>query len=155
MRILHILNKFDSLESIAKKYNVSYEKLMESNNIVVGDPLPKELQIPILNADFVVVNNLQRDFLLNNCNPKKFNDIKLNLQKLGFETNNDINVNQNKVLFTKKNGNVYVVGVCESLDSICKKFSVNKEDVINKNNLKTEKLFIGQMLNLWFMLTKI
>ena len=55
---------------------------------------------------------------------------------------------KNKVLFKKQNANVYVVGVLESLDSICKKFALDKNEVIKKNKLKTEKLFIGQMLNL-------
>lgn len=148
MKILHILNKFDSLETIAKNYNVTVKSLIECNNIVDGEPLPKELQIPVSNSDFFVVNNLNRNFLLTNFAPDSLSNIKLNLQKLGFELDSKSSVECNKLLFTKKSDNVYVVGVCENLDTICKKFALNKTDVINKNNLKSEKLFIGQMLNL-------
>ncbi len=148
MKILHILNKFDSLDSIAKSYNVTIKSIMDCNNITLSEPLPEKLQIPVDNTDFVVVHNLQRDFLLSDFNYEKLSNVKSNLQKQGFVTDANLTKDCNKVLFTKKSSNIYVVGVTETLDSICKKFSLNKMDVVKKNNLKNERLFIGQMLNL-------
>ncbi len=148
MKILHIPNKFDSLNSIAKTYNVSVESLENCNGISSNMPLPKEIEIPLENTDFVVVNNFKRNFLYVYNGNDNLNNIKQNFKKLGFNVETDFNNEIDKILFSKKTQDIYVVGVTENLESICKKFSLNKQDVIAKNNLKSEKLFIGQMLNL-------
>ncbi len=46
------------------------------------------------------------------------------------------------------NGVEYVVKPLDTLQQIAKKFDVKKEDIIKINNLKSEKLFIGQILKL-------
>ena len=40
----------------------------------------------------------------------------------------------------------YVVQPLDTLESIAKKLNKDREEILNKNNLKTEKLFIGQVL---------
>lgn len=144
MKILHNVQAFETIENIANQYDVPVEVLKRINNI--ENTLPGYVEIPVSNEDFCVVKNAKRNLLINVGN--NFNFIKLALSKVGFLTKTTSAEQGDKVLFTKKENNVYVVGVLETLASICNKFNLNIEDVKQKNNLKTEKLFIGQMLKL-------
>lgn len=47
-----------------------------------------------------------------------------------------------------ENGDIYVVKPLDNLIKICKINNVNVEEVMKKNNLKTERLFVGQVLKL-------
>ena len=42
----------------------------------------------------------------------------------------------------------YIVKPMDTLDAVSLKFGVDKENIITENNLKTEKLFIGQKLKI-------
>lgn len=142
MKILHIVNRFDTLNSIAKQYNVLPSDILKFNNLLNDKSLPEKLEIVVDNNDFAVVKNFKRRVLINNIG-NNLNIIKQSFKEQGFICEFE---NENTLLFNQKQHNVYVVGVVENLDDICKKFSLSKQDVIKKNNLKNERLFIGQIL---------
>ena len=144
MKILHIVNRFDTLNSIAKQYNVLPSDILKFNNLLNDKSLPEKLEIVVDNNDFAVVKNFKRRVLINNIG-NNLNIIKQSFKEQGFICEFE---NENTLLFNQKQQNVYVVGVVENLDDICKKFSLSKQDVIKKNNLKNGRLFIGQILNL-------
>ena len=57
-----------------------------------------------------------------------------------------VNPQDNLKLFVPKQNNIYVVTALDNLNSVCKKLGVEKQKIIQLNNLKSEKLFIGQLL---------
>ncbi len=53
----------------------------------------------------------------------------------------------NNVLINKKSlHNVYVVKPADTMEKICKICNITSEELIEKNRLKTTKLFVGQRL---------
>lgn len=139
MKIIYNVEKFDTLQKIAEKFSVSAEKIKQLNNI--SNELPKVIEIPNNSVDFEVVANLNREFLFKG----DYNLVKNSLSKLGFHSKNS---NNDVHLLKKTQSNIYVVGVLDNLNSICNKFKLDKNDIIAKNNLKSEKLFIGQILKI-------
>ena len=140
MDLEYIINQFETLDDVAKKFNVSVLKLKEYNNIV--SDVPKTILIPE-NRDVGVrvVVNLKREFVyLGDAN-----SVKQALKNNGFISSN---YNDCVTLFKQPNNSVYVVKILDTLNSICEKFKLNKLDVIKLNNLKTDKLFVGQILKL-------
>ena len=139
MKVIYNVEKFDTLQKIAEKFSVSAEKIKQLNNI--SNELPKVIEIPNNSVDFEVVANLNREFLFKG----DYNLVKNSLSKLGFHSKNSYG---DVHLFKKTKSNIYVVGVLDNLNAICNKFKLDKNDVIAKNNLKSEKLFIGQILKI-------
>ncbi len=139
MKIIYNVEKFDTLQKIAEKFSVSAEKIKQLNNI--SNELPKVIEIPNNSVDFEVVANLNREFLFKG----DYSLVKNSLSKLGFHSKNS---NSDVHLFKKTQSNIYVVGVLDNLNAICNKFKLDKNDIIAKNNLKSEKLFIGQILKI-------
>ncbi len=141
MVLEYIVEKFDSLESIAKKFDVNICEIVSKNNLK-NEQLPNILLIPTtVKQQFSVMANFKRDFLFFGDGEK----VKNSLQKIGLYC---ANLNEYACLFKQSNSSVYVVGVLDNINSICKKFNVNKQELIKLNNLKSEKLFIGQIIKL-------
>ena len=141
MVLEYIVKKFDSLESIAKKFNVSVCEIVTKNNLTSNE-LPSSLIIPVENKQqFSVVANFKRDFLFFGDGEK----VKQSLQNVGLYC---ANLNNYACLFKQCSSSIYVVGVLDTINSICERFNIKKEELIKLNNLKTEKLFIGQIVKL-------
>ncbi len=140
MKIIYNVENFDTLESIASKFSVSVEEIKQHNNI--GNDMPKIIEIPKPKANFKVIANLKREFLLKNNNDL---NVCKSLNKLGLFC---AVKNEDVCLFTPQKEYIYVVKVLDNLQSICNKFNLDKTLVMAFNNLKSEKLFIGQMLKL-------
>lgn len=56
--------------------------------------------------------------------------------------------NKQFVIETLTNSEKYVVKPLDNLNSISKKFNKSVEEIKSKNNLKSDKLFIGQIINI-------
>ncbi len=69
---------------------------------------------------------------------------KLNACGYVFE-NNQASVGD-KILIKKEYNSYHTVKPCENLQSISHKYGLTEEKLININNLKSKKLFIGQIL---------
>lgn len=70
------------------------------------------------------------------------------LKSLGIKINQDDFFENNIIIKKKDLIKPYVVKPLDTINSICNKFQINKEDLIRCNNLKTDTLFIGQKLYL-------
>ena len=140
MNLIYYSSKFDTLESVASKFFVSADQLKVLNNLT-NNNLPSILKIPQSKDDCFVIANLKREYVyFGNAE-----SVKKQLNNIGLYCENPhMSIN----LFKPKNEDVYVVNVLDNLDKICNKFNLNKTEVVLKNNLKTEKLFIGQILKL-------
>ena len=142
MNLEYVIGNFETLEDVAKKFDVSVLELKKFNNIT-QNIVPQSVLIPHKkqNMQFKVLANLRREFVyFGNSNL-----VKSALNKNGFVAS----VYSDCItLFKPKNSNVFVVGVLDTLNGICARYNLNKQDVILLNNLKTEKLFIGQILKL-------
>ena len=69
------------------------------------------------------------------------------LNAKGFECEDELV--QGKYVVLKKVYNTYhVVKPCETLSSIAQKHNISESELIKNNNLKTNKVFIGQTLSL-------
>lgn len=140
MLIEYNLSKYESLDDVAKKYNVSVMDIKNYNNLT-DDKLPKHILIPKSDSKVKVVANLNREFITT----LDINNVKGNLNKIGLSC---VNPTDKLKLFVPKQNNIYVVTVLDNLNTIAKKLGIEKSRLIELNNLKTEKLFIGQILKI-------
>ena len=138
MLIEYNLGKFESLEDVSKRFNVSIMDIKQCNGISGGD-IPKTLYIPKRKSDIKVIANLKREYVTT----LDYNTIKTKFNSLNMMC---VNPDDNLKLFVPKQNNIYVVTALDNLNSVCKKLGVEKEKIIQLNNLKSEKLFIGQLL---------
>jgi LysM repeat protein len=148
MKIIHYVGLDDTLEKIALNYKVSVKDIVEENNLLTNNLTDvKNLVIPINNQDFVVIKNLEKEIFVevNENNINNLNDIIKNNQY--FCTNELKNVEVGDKLIIKKfNVNYYVVKPLDNLNSIAKKFGLNEQELITKNKLQSNKVFIGQKI---------
>ena len=140
MDLEYIMNNFETLDDVATKFNVSVQELKEYNNIEAVTP--NTLKIPKSSSSGLkVILNLNREFVF----VGNSNLIKSSLNKNGFISEN---YNGCITLFKQKENGVYVVKILDTLNSICLKYNLKKEDIIKLNNLKSERLFVGQIIKL-------
>ncbi len=138
MDLEYIINSLETLDDVSKKFNVSLAELKTYNNI--KNELPKTILIPIKQESGIrIVANLNREFVY--CGDA--NKVKVMFNKNGFISEN---YNDCITLFKRNKNDVYVVKILDTLNSVCLKYNLNKNDLIKLNNLKTEKLFVGQIL---------
>lgn len=138
MLIEYNLGKFESLEDVSKRFSVSIMDIKQCNGIS-GDNIPKTLYIPKRKSDIKVIANLQREYVTT----LNYDAIKTKFNSLNMMC---VNPQDNLKLFVPKQNNIYVVTALDNLNSVCKKLGVEKQKIIQLNNLKSEKLFIGQLL---------
>ena len=138
MLIEYNLGKFESLEDVSKRFNVSIMDIKQCNGIS-GDNIPKTVYIPKRQSDIKVIANLQREYVTT----LNYDAIKTKFNSLNMMC---VNPQDNLKLFVPKQNNIYVVTALDNLNSVCKKLGVEKQKIIQLNNLKSEKLFIGQLL---------
>ena len=133
------MNKGDSIEKIKsecmidgdlrlsqdKKFGYSYAELDNGLN------------------DIMIVKN----YLTNYIYKVKNGETLLEIMSRGFCVDGIHDVNEGDLIVLSRPKSIrYVVKPLESLDNISEKFGVSVSDVMNMNNLKTTKLFIGQIL---------
>lgn len=75
------------------------------------------------------------------------NETLLDIYANGFEINNSQDIKEGDiVVLSRPEGLKYSVKPLETITDISKMFSISVEEIISKNNLETEKLFVGQIL---------
>ena len=141
----YIVQKGDTLWSIANKYNTTVSKLkdinkLNSNLITVGQ------KIYVANNkgnNYDIYTVVKGDTLWDIANKykttvnklKDINNLNTNLLQIG-----------QKIYVPKSNNNEYIVQKGDTLYSISRKFNTTVSELVNKNNLKTNILQIGQKL---------
>ena len=132
MREICLLNKGDTVSKLSYSIGVDLN-LKESSDTIKGY---KYLTIEDGDNSIQIIRNYNPYFILNNVE-------KSNIGCLGFEI---VACNNHYTICHKNSGVRYIVKPLETIDDICIKFDVDKEYIINTNNLSTTKLFVGQIL---------
>ena len=138
----------DTLWSIARKFNLSVDKLKEINNlnsniISIGQRLVVSENSPSTNNYYIVKNGdtlygIARKFNMSVNDIKKLNNLTSDLLSIGQSL--IINkVNDNKL-------NEYIVQAGDTLYSIARKFNTSVSTLADLNNLNSTLLSIGQEL---------
>lgn len=102
-----------------------------------GEYIPKILQNTVY-----LVENAKKDFIYK----IQKTDTQETLRKK-FGNRNFGYIYAGKCIYiASSNALKYVVKPLDTLDKVCEKFHMNKDNIIKVNHLKTERLFVGQKL---------
>ena len=138
----YVVNKGDSLWSIAKKYGTTVEELKKANNLLTNNlGIGTKLIIPSKMSDsYYVVQKGDNLYSIANKNKITVSELK----KLNNLTSDILQIGQ--VLKTKTNSIKHVVKSGETLYSIAKKYNTSIKSIKELNNLISDVLQIGQTL---------
>lgn len=139
MKEIYILEKGDSLEKarfelgINKELKVANKKIKGYKYVVVED-----------GSDEIV---LVKNYLPYYIYQVKKQETLLDILAMGFKVDNVNSVNLGDYLVLSRPKSIkYIVKPLENLDDISFKLGVLKQDIMKNNELKSEKLFVGQVL---------
>ena len=148
--IIYKVSSGDTLYSIAKKYNLSVNDLMDYNNLSSTNlKIGEQLLIPVTPYDENIYTVKAGDSLYSIANKyglsvnalKEYNNLTSNNlsigQKLKIPNNSDTS-----------SSTLYVVKQGDSLYSIARQFNTSVSDIMELNNLKTSLLNIGMVLKI-------
>jgi len=136
MKRVCFVNNGENLDKIGFKLNIdtkdkviSAHKLFEYKYFIINEG----------NDDIIIIDNYKPCFI------KKIDDrvSVLDIYSLGYDVIGDLG---EVVVIQEPNGIKYTVKPLDTLDKISQLFGTNKNDIIENNSLKSEKLFIGQIL---------
>ena len=145
----YIVKKGDTLYSIAKKYNLTVDKLKQLNNL--SNNLVSIGQVLVVSEENP--SNLNYD----EYKVSKGDTLYSIARKYGISTNELISYNNlpstilsiGQILkIPTENTNTYVVQKGDTLYSIARNFNTTVADIKSKNNLTSNILSIGQILNI-------
>lgn len=149
----YVVQKGDSLWSIAKKLNTTVDELkrlnsLTSNNLAIGQVLkiPGSLESEDM-PEFYIVKSGDTLYSIARENGLTVQDL-INLNNL---TSTNLKVGQRLKLkattsMPSTEENIYIVVKGDSLYAIANRYNVSVQDIIDANNLKTTALSIGQRL---------
>lgn len=139
MKEIYLLNKGDSVEkgvvelSLSGDFKVSNTRIRDYNFFEVSKGLD----------DIILVKNYLPKFIYK----VKEGENMMDIMSRGFEMDNIQEINLGDILILNKPKSIrYIVKPLEKLEDIANRFCVNMEEIIVNNNLKTDRLFVGQIL---------
>ena len=157
----HIVQRGETLYSIAKKYNITLEKLKEQNNIT--DNILQIGQVLTISEPENDKNELESNYSLNPNNVQE--EYIIYYVKMGdslwkiataynitvpdlIEKNNlkNLTLQIGQKLLVPKPDELYIVQNGDTLWSISKKYGITVDELKEKNNLKQNLLSVGQTL---------
>ena len=146
----YIVKAGDNLYSIANKYNISVNELKSINNLV-SDNLyigQKILLVPMNNNDNNIYTVKLGDTLYSIA--KRYNVPVIDLINANDINDNIIIVGQELIIpnGNESNNNIYIVEAGDTLYSIARKYNTTIKDIMDKNNLNSNILSIGQELKI-------
>ena len=139
MQKIYLLRENEPLEKIAKIFNQESSSIRKSPNKILG-------------YNYAILEDGASDIILiENYHPPRIykvleSDTKESILSKGYEFQNEQIEENDIILLTKIEGKKHIVRPLETLENIANSYFIDKADIINRNNLKTEKLFIGQIL---------
>ena len=147
----YIVQKGDSLYSIAQKFNITVNKLKQLNNLSgnllnIGQVLVVG-EVPVVTEGEGTIYVVQRGDSLYSI-AGKFDTTVDEIKILNNLTNNLLNIGQKLKIPTKVKNDIYVVKSGDSLYSIANKFNTTVNDIKLLNNLSNNLLSIGQTLKI-------
>ncbi len=148
----YIVQKGDTLYSIANKYNTNVNSLKELNNLTNNTlSIGQELTIPDNNSNEENNQNNNLVYIVKSGDTlwniaKKYN---INVNDLKNANNLDTNllsINQELIIPETTDYKTYTVRSGDSLWKIATKYNISVDDLITANNLTNDILSIGQVL---------
>ena len=139
MRQVCILGNGDSVDKIKYEYSNcdSVEKL---SNKIAGYNV---VQLVAGNSDITVVKNYFPYFVYK----IKKDETILDIMSRGFDCGGVFTAGENDTIVISKPRSIrYIVKPLETLDEISCKIGVEKNKIMEVNNLSTDRLFVGQIL---------
>lgn len=148
MKILHHVGTNKTLEQISQKYHCNVFELMKVNDLQ-SENLHNisELFIPSNESNFIVLKNFDKELLVE-VNEQNVQDLKnlANKQTVVCSCQNVENLEAGDKVIVSKQQKFHVVKPLETLSVIANKLNLTEQELIKKNNLKTNKVFIGQKI---------
>ena len=154
--ITYVVKKGDNLYNIARKYNTSVSAIttlnnLNDNNISIG----QQLLIPTTNDNSINSSNniyivKKGDSLYSIA--RKFNTTVSDITRLNNIAGISLNIGQQLLIpvandnSSNSSNNIYTVKKGDSLYSIARQFNTSIDSIINKNNLKSNLINVGQTL---------
>ena len=139
MQKIYLLRENEPLEKIAKIFNQELSSIKKSANKILG-------------YNYAILEDGANDIILiENYHPPRIykvleGDTKESILSKGYEFQNEQIEENDIILLTKIEGKKHIVRPLDTLENIANSYFIDKSDIIKRNNLKTEKLFIGQIL---------
>lgn len=146
----YTVKKGDSLYAIAKKYNTTVNALttlnnLTSNNLSIGQILKIPTSTQNVTEPTYTVKSGDTLYSI----ARKYNTTVNAITTLNNLTSNNLSIGQTlKIPVSTQNTieKTYTVKSGDTLYSIAKKYSTTVSELINRNNLKTSNLSVGQEL---------
>ena len=138
MREIYLMNKGDTVDKI--KYELGVDDITISDEKVFGY---KFAEIERGSDDVSIVKNYLPlfSYIVEN------DDNYLDILARGFKIDSAKEViTGDTIILSKPRSIRYVVSPLETLDEIALKFGVSKINIMQNNSMRTEKLFVGQIL---------
>jgi len=158
---VYIVVSGDSLYSIAQKFGITVKEIIDTNNLgnntslSIGQELiipNKKEELPPIEEEILNTYTVQSGDSLYSI-ARRFNTTVDTLKSLNNLTSNNLSIG--KVLLlpsesdnTNESTNTYTVQSGDSLYSIARKFNTTVNDIKNLNNLTSNNLSIGQILQI-------
>ena len=144
--IIYTVKSGDNLYSIANKYNISLNDLINFNEkgstlLHIGD----ELLIPMSNDNLDITYIVKPGDTLYNI-AKRYNISINSLRNANNLNSNMLQIGQELIIPNTSNYQTYVVRTNDTLKSIANKTNTNIDDLKRINNLLTNDVTIGQIL---------
>ena len=144
--IIYTIKPNDNLYSIAKKYGITLEELINFNEqgttlLNIGDQLLIPVKGEENNLTYIVspgdtLYNIAKRYNISVDELKKKNNLESNLLKIG----------QTLIIPETSTYQTYIVKDNDTLDSIANYFNVSKDDIKKANNMLTDDILIGQIM---------
>ena len=148
----YIVQKGDTLYSIANRYNTTVNQLKELNNLVsnalsIGQVLYVKTNDNVdSNINGNVIYTVQKGDTLYSIS-KEFKVSIEDIKKINNLNNDILRINQ-KLIIPIQNPNTYIVQKGDTLYSIARKNNITVDEIKRKNNLNTNLISLGQILYL-------
>ena len=150
---IYIVKKGDTLYGIANKYGISVDELkainnLTNNNLSVGQVLqiPEIIEEDVPNENIYIVKSGDTLYSIANKYGMSVQELK-DLNKL---TSNTLSIGQQLVVSEGNAGTLdtYTVNAGDTLYTIAKKYGLTVSELKQLNNLTSDILSIGQVLNI-------
>lgn len=148
--LVHVVQKGDTLYSIAKLYNTTVDKIKRLNNLSSNTLTIGQKLIVNENASSMPQTNLFTYTVEKNDNlynlAKKYNTTVEEIKRLNNLSTDVLQIGQKLQIPIISTTSKYIVQKGDSLYSISRKFNTTVSDLIGLNNLSSSVLQIGQEL---------
>jgi len=139
MREIYLLTKGTSLNKIKIEYNINDDIIVSNDKILDSD----YVEINKGNDDIILVKNYLPYFEY----VVKDNESTMDIMSRGFDLLGVSDIyNNDTILINKPRSIKYSVKPLEKIEDVANKFGVSVEYLFETNKLKTNKLFVGQIL---------